>query len=67
MTFRKLLSLSLLLSALTCFNLQAAPSQTIPAGEVTYLLNYLEQSNCRFERNGSWYDAHEARAHLEKN
>ncbi len=33
--------------------------------EIIYLLSYLERSDCKFNRNGSWYTASEARAHLE--
>lgn len=41
------------------------PSPTARA-EVAHLLNYLEHSGCRFYRNGAWYGAADARAHLEK-
>jgi len=34
--------------------------------EVAHLLDYLDQSGCQFSRNGTWYDAHKARAHLEE-
>lgn len=34
--------------------------------EIAHLLDHLEHSACRFYRNGSWYDAAEARAHLDK-
>ena len=33
--------------------------------EVTHLFDYIDNSGCQFYRNGSWYDAHQARAHLE--
>ena len=33
--------------------------------EITHLLDYVADSGCSFERNGSWYDAAEARRHLE--
>lgn len=38
-----------------------------PAGaaEIEQLLARLGASGCRFQRNGSWYTAQEARAHLE--
>ena len=45
----------------------AAPS--MPAAqqaEVRQLLQRLRQSPCRFYRNGSWYSAAEAAAHLDK-
>jgi hypothetical protein len=40
----------------------AAPA--IANAEINYLLEFIEQSGCRFYRNGSWYDSKEARAHL---
>ncbi len=32
--------------------------------EIAHLFNVLETSNCQFNRNGSWYSAKEAVAHL---
>lgn len=32
--------------------------------ESTYLIEYLNVSGCRFNRNGSWYSAREAADHL---
>jgi hypothetical protein len=34
--------------------------------EIDHLLAYLAQSGCRFERNGTWYDADKGRAHMER-
>jgi hypothetical protein len=34
--------------------------------EVAHLLDFLDHSGCQFNRNGTWYDAHKARAHLEE-
>ncbi|MFL6621804.1 MAG: DUF5329 family protein [Sulfurifustaceae bacterium] len=34
--------------------------------EIAYLLDTLDRSDCRFARNGTWYDAHAARKHLER-
>jgi len=34
--------------------------------EVTHLLDHLGRSGCEFSRNGTWYDAQKARAHLEE-
>ena len=34
--------------------------------EIEHLLAYLENSGCRFERNGKWHDSAEARAHMER-
>lgn len=42
----------------------AAPART--QGEVNHLLVYLESSGCDFQRNGSWHNPKQARAHLEK-
>ncbi|TZF89788.1 DUF5329 domain-containing protein [Cognatilysobacter lacus] len=33
--------------------------------EIAGLFSTLERSGCRFARNGSWYDAGKARAHLQ--
>jgi len=32
--------------------------------EISYLLDLIEQSGCVFFRNGTWYDAQRAQAHL---
>jgi hypothetical protein len=34
--------------------------------EIGQLMDALSQSGCRFQRNGSWYGADEARAHLQR-
>ena len=34
--------------------------------EIDHLLGALGSSNCRFYRNGKWYDASDAQAHLRK-
>ena len=34
--------------------------------EINALMVALEKSGCRFERNGSWYDAVRARGHLQE-
>lgn len=41
----------------------AAPPETTKA-EVNHLFTYLKSSNCKFNRNGSWYSAEEAADHL---
>lgn len=43
----------------------AAPSPSTQA-EVTHLLDYLTQSGCQFQRNGTWHAAAEARKHLQR-
>ncbi|ROZ63894.1 DUF5329 domain-containing protein [Ramlibacter sp. WS9] len=50
------------LAATTVFSSFAAQ----PHAEVEQLLSRLAASGCRFQRNGSWYDAAEARTHLAK-
>ena len=37
-----------------------------PDSEITQLLDALSVSQCEFFRNGSWYGAERARAHLER-
>jgi hypothetical protein len=50
-----------------CIAVAAAADVTAPTErEVGHLLDYLEHSNCRFFRNGSWYSAGEAKTHLKK-
>ena len=34
--------------------------------EISYLIGHLEASGCRFNRNGSWYDAPRAVSHLNR-
>lgn len=34
--------------------------------EITGLMQALESSGCRFQRNGTWYDAVAARGHLQR-
>ena len=34
--------------------------------EILHLLQYVENSGCEFERNGSVYDSGEARSHMER-
>lgn len=34
--------------------------------EIAQLISSLDGSQCRFQRNGSWHDGHDARAHLQR-
>ena len=45
-------------------NLAMAATPTATKAEITHLLNTVEQSQCRFNRNGSWHDAKSAKKHL---
>lgn len=48
----------------------AAPARAAPSAqaerETEHLIQALGRSGCQFERNGSWYDAAQAQAHLRK-
>jgi hypothetical protein len=44
----------------------AAPPPATVRTEIDALLAALGDSGCRFERNGDWHDAAEARAHLQR-
>ena len=44
---------------------QAAPGVKAKA-EITGLMDALAKSGCQFQRNGDWYDAAQARAHLQR-
>jgi hypothetical protein len=41
-----------------------APEAT--RAEIAHLMSAVEKSQCKFNRNGSWYDAKAAREHLQK-
>jgi hypothetical protein len=43
----------------------AADPPSAVQSEVEHLFSYIDNSGCQFYRNGSWHDAHQARAHLE--
>jgi hypothetical protein len=60
----KRLALALcLLLALPAFAAEPTPAAR---AEIAYLFEHLGKSGCRFNRNGSWYDARDAVAHLQK-
>ena len=44
--------------------LLAAPTAPAVRAEIDQLLGRLESSGCRFNRNGSWHPAAEAKSHL---
>ncbi len=46
-------------------NVMAAPTEAARR-EIASLIGALDGSSCRFQRNGSWHDAAEARAHLQR-
>jgi len=60
---KRLLPLAVLLAA--AMPALAAPGTTAQR-EIEGLMQVLEQSGCRFQRNGRWHGAAEARAHLQR-
>ena len=50
--------------ALACPLLAHANASPTVLQEVQYLLGFIEQSGCEFNRNGSWSDARAAVAHV---
>jgi hypothetical protein len=50
--------------ALMLFPVASATAPAIAQTEIAYLLGFIERSECRFYRNGSWYDSKKAREHL---
>ena len=61
-TLRLLLVLVLWLPAFA----SAAAVDTTTRNEIAGLMQALQQSGCRFQRNGTWYDAAQARSHLQR-
>lgn len=58
--------LSLLAIATIAMSVSAAVPTPAAKAEIDQLLTRLQSSGCQFERNGSWHDATEARAHIER-
>lgn len=61
---RTLLGMCFFLAA-TPLLASAAPSATTQR-EIAGLMQALENSGCRFQRNGSWHEPAQARAHLQR-
>lgn len=59
----KILITLLFICSTNVFATSIAPSTE---QEIQYLFKALESSDCKFNRNGSWYSATEASAHLQK-
>jgi hypothetical protein len=60
---------ALLCVAIILVSLGTAAAQDLDARgaqEIDHLLRFIEASDCRFQRNGSWYGGAEAAAHLER-
>lgn len=67
---RKLMSMTPAVLAGLAAMLLAGAGQAAPGPEarreIAGLIGALEGSSCRFQRNGSWHDAAEARTHLQR-
>ena len=61
---RLLLTCFVAIAATTATAATAAPVPAAARAEIDGLLVRLEASGCEFNRNGSWYTAAEAKAHL---
>lgn len=59
------LAMALCLAMLVVAAAQAAPAARA-AREIEQLITALATSGCEFQRNGRWYDAAKAQAHLRK-
>lgn len=44
----------------------AAEPDAVAQREISYLIDHLASSGCRFNRNGTWYDAPRAVSHLKR-
>ena len=44
----------------------AAAVETVTGDEIAALMQVLQQSGCRFQRNGTWYEAPRAASHLQR-
>lgn len=60
---QKILLATLLIFSQFC---PAAELTQAASKEIAHLISYLENSGCRFNRNGSWYDAKNAVAHINR-
>jgi hypothetical protein len=64
MNRRGFAALGLILALVATMEAQAGPPAGVQA-EVDYLISRIEASGCAFNRNGTWYDAARAVAHLQ--
>jgi hypothetical protein len=59
---------ALLIAVVSCCSITSVHAADLSAqgkAEISYLLTYLKNSGCQFNRNGKWYSADEAVAHLD--
>jgi hypothetical protein len=55
-----------LVGVLPVATIHARSLTPVAEAEIRHLLDYLSSSGCAFYRNGTWYPADRARAHLER-
>lgn len=58
------MKIMILVGSILVGNMAMAATPDATKAEVGHLLNAVEQSKCRFNRNGSWHDAKSAKKHL---
>ena len=63
---KSLKTVLLLIALIFCLWSISAGMENKADEEIRHLFDYLERSNCEFNRNGSWYNRHEAVKHLQK-
>ena len=61
-----LISLGLAVALMAVSALATAAPSAATQREIAGLMQALENSGCRFQRNGSWHEPTEARAHLQR-
>jgi hypothetical protein len=61
-----MLALAWLLVAVPVPHVHAQMPATVADTEIRALIAQLGESSCRFQRNGRWYDAAAAQAHLQR-
>jgi len=64
MKFRSLFLSAVLI--LSVFTINSATAYADAADDIQYLLSFIDQSECIFIRNGTEYDARDARKHIER-
>ena len=56
----------LLIAVFFCSSSFAADMEADTEKEIVHLFEYLGDSNCEFNRNGTWYNTYKAVKHIEK-
>ena len=56
----------IIIALIFCYSSISAGMENNAEKEILHLFDYLEKSNCQFNRNGTWYSPQEAAKHLER-